>query len=69
VESASPTGPEFHQALNDVESVLVGMGSFSDVPMYPKPGATLTRQDALNQQWDLTEALGTAIREMLGKKH
>jgi hypothetical protein len=68
VESASPTAPEFLEAVNDLESILVGMGSFSDVPMYPKPGAQLTRQEALNQQWDLTETLGAAIREVVGKK-
>jgi len=68
VESAPRTAPEFREALNDLQSVLVGMGSFSDVPMYPKPGAGLTRQEALNQQWDLTETLGAAIREMVGQK-
>jgi uncharacterized protein RhaS with RHS repeats len=67
VESKSSTAPEFREALNDLESILVGMGSFSDVPMYPKPGARLTRQEALTQQWDLTETLGAAIREVVGK--
>ena len=64
VESTAPTAPEFLEALKELESVLVGMGSFSDVPMYPKPGTQLTRQDALTQQWDLTETLGATIRQM-----
>ena len=65
-ESAAPTAPEFREALKELGSVLVGMGSFSDVPMYPKPGAAITRQEALTQQWELTQRLGEITREIIG---
>lgn len=68
VETKPPMRPEFREALTDIESVLVGMGSFSDVPMYPKPGARLTRQEAMNQQWDLTQTIGATIHQMIPRK-
>jgi hypothetical protein len=65
LETAPSSSPLFAEALHDLESILVGMGSFSDVPMYPKSGTRLTRKEALDLQWDLTEVLGTTVRELL----
>jgi len=43
------------------------MGSFSDVPMYPTAGAPISRKDALTQQWDLTQQLGEAIKQIVAE--
>jgi len=35
--------------------------------MYPKAGTSITRKDALTQQWDLTEKVGDTIKKMLSE--
>ena len=55
----------FKEELKELKNVIVGMGSFSDLPLYPKKDAGLTEQEARARQWDLTEELGNAIREAL----
>ncbi len=65
VVTAMPTASaEFQAAIHQVQDILVGMGSFSDLALTPRKHSTLTREMAREQQWDLTERLGTLIRSM-----
>jgi hypothetical protein len=65
IEAAVEDSDEYKAVLQEINSILVGMGSFSDVPMYRKEGSTLTRDVARQQQWDLTAALGDLVRNVI----
>ncbi len=56
--------PEFEKELNILANVLVGMGSFSDLPLYPKGKDGVTADELRTKQWDLTEKLGRLIKEL-----
>jgi hypothetical protein len=58
---------EFRRELAELDDIIAGMGSFTDLPLYPKKGAKLTAQEAKNRQWDLAEKLGAAVDEILAK--
>ena len=65
IMKASPTtSAEFQDAIAQVQDILVGMGSFSDLALTPRKHSALTREVAREQQWDLTERLGTLVRSM-----
>ena len=65
VESLAPASKEFREELEALRHVLVGMGSFSDVPMYPRAGSDMTALEARSRQWELTESIGAAVDELL----
>ena len=58
METHAEASDDFKRIAREIGSVLVGMGSFSDVPMYPKEGSAITRGEALAEQWNLVEELG-----------
>ena len=58
---------EAFRELVEIKSIIGGMGSFSDLPLYPKQGVGLTAQDVRNRQWDLAEQLDQAIDELLNQ--
>ena len=39
LQKLQPHSPEFFGRLGRLKEILVGMGSFSDLPLYPKPGS------------------------------
>lgn len=55
----------FKIELCSIKKILAGMGSFSDLPLYPKKGSSVTRTEARETQWKLTEELGDAIQKLL----
>lgn len=59
--SLSPDSPSFHQKLRDLDAILAGMGSLSDVPMYPKEGSALTVLQARQQHWDLIALIDSLV--------
>ena len=61
----NPEDAAFRRELVEIRSIIGGMGSFTDLPLYPPKGVGLTAQDATNRQWDLAEQLGQAIDELL----
>lgn len=65
LRALDPHGAEFRRELAEIKNVIAGMGSFTDVPLYPKKGVKLTAQEARNKQWELAERLGQAVKEAL----
>jgi len=53
--------------LEKVRKVIAGMGSFSDLPMYPKKDSNISEEEASQRQWDLAARLGDLIEEELEK--
>jgi hypothetical protein len=58
MEAHPEASDDFKNIAREIASVLVGMGSFSDVPMYPREGSAMTRGEARAEQWDLVVELG-----------
>jgi len=49
--------------LDEIDNAIAGMGSFVDMPLSPKSDQ-LTVQQARDEQWELAEAIGTAIEKI-----
>lgn len=62
-ESNSPETDVFQNKLNELDSILTGMGSFSDIPLTSKSGR-LSEQEIRNIQWELVEDIGEAIDKL-----
>ncbi|MCP4536460.1 MAG: hypothetical protein GY832_04875 [Chloroflexi bacterium] len=55
---------EFLAILQDLDRAVSGMGSLTDLPLAPKTDR-MTIQEARDKQWELAEALGDAIDELM----
>ncbi len=62
-ESNSSETEVFQQKLSELDSILTGMGSFSDIPLSSKSGK-LSDQEIRNIQWELVEDIGDAIDKL-----
>lgn len=62
-ESNSSETDVFQQKLSELDSILTGMGSFSDIPLSSKNGK-LSDQEIRNIQWELVEEIGDAIDKL-----
>ena len=60
---SSVTESAKRDALAEIRVILVGQGSFSDLPT--SRCKTLSEHDARNRLWELTDLLGAAIRKVL----
>ena len=65
LRSLNPQSQALEKELQEMRNILIGMGSFSDLPMYPKDGSRFTEQDARNRQWELAAKLAGIIDELL----
>ena len=54
---------EFNGILKEIANILMGMGSFSDLPLAPVPGSSLTKEEARKLQWDLSLRLSELIKK------
>jgi hypothetical protein len=61
LEPLEPDSIEFKAILKEIRDILVGMGSFSDLPMMPEKGSHLSRRQASTTQWDLATQLAELI--------
>jgi hypothetical protein len=52
------------ECLSKLDSVLAGIGSFSDLPLKSQSGR-LTQQEIRDLQWSLVEELGSTIKDLL----
>ncbi len=57
-----PSSREFQKILKELEHILAGMGSFTDLRLHPKKGSGLTEREAAKRQWDLAQRLGELIQ-------
>lgn len=58
---------EFDIEIKAIKKIISGMGSFTDLPLYPKTDSNLTEQEASNLQWELADKLGIEIKKLLTK--
>ncbi len=65
IRELNPTSDEFRQELLALRAAIAGMGSFTDLPLYPRAESNLTLEQAGHRQWDLAEKLGRNIEDLL----
>ena len=63
IENTDQDAKEFNRYLNEIDNVLSGMGSFSDLPLKDKTGKK-SEQEVRNLQWELVEKIGDAIEKL-----
>jgi hypothetical protein len=57
---------EFKRELFEIEKIMTGMGSFSDLPLYPPQESGLSEKQAAEKQWRLANQLTELIRKIGG---
>lgn len=60
-----PSSGQFRSLLTAIRDIIAGAGSFTDIPLVPKPGSSLTKDLARKQQWEIAERLDSAISDCL----
>ncbi len=63
IENAAQGSKEFNNYLTELDHVLSGMGSFSDLPLRDITGK-MSEQEVRNLQWELVELIGDAIEKI-----
>ena len=63
IDSYTENSEEFNECLNKLDSVLAGMGSFSDLPLKDSTGK-MSEQEVKNKQWELVEQIGDTIDKL-----
>jgi len=59
-------GDEFREEMRTLREIISGMGSFLDLPVYPKKESGLSRLEARKKQSELAERLYELTSEVLG---
>ena len=62
----NPSDEEFKRELFEIEKIMAGMGSFSDLPLYPSKKSGLSEKQAAEKQWKLVNQLTELIRKIGG---
>ncbi len=57
-----PSSPEFKNTLKELEHILGGMGSFTDLRLHPKKESGLREKQVTKRQWELAEKLADLIQ-------
>lgn len=52
------------QVLEQIQDILAGMGSFSDLSLSPSPDSGKSREQARLRQWDLVSEIYDAIERI-----
>jgi hypothetical protein len=60
----NPSDEEFKREISEIEKIMTGMGSFSDLPLYPSKEFGLSEKQAAEKQWKLTNQLTELIRKI-----
>ena len=68
IENTDQNTERFYKLLDELDDVLSGMGSLSDLPLRDKTGER-SEQEIRSIQWDLIEQLGEAIETLRKAKH
>jgi hypothetical protein len=63
IGNTSQGSKEFNKYLNELDNVLSGMGSFSDLPLRDRT-EKMTEQEVRNLQWEIVEQLGDTIEKL-----
>lgn len=62
----NPSNEEFKRELFEIEKIMTGMGSFSDLPLYPSKESGLSEKQAAEKQWELVNQLTELIKKIGG---
>jgi len=63
IENVAQGSERFNELLDELDDVLSGMGSLSDLPLKDRTGKR-TEQEIRNLQWELVEQLGDVIEKL-----
>lgn len=55
---------ELSSLLDEIQSILAGMGSFSDLPLRSNTQSGVTDKEIRCRQWELVEQIGQAIDKL-----
>jgi len=58
---------EFKKALKEVSESLVGMGSFDDIPIYPREDSKLSEKEVRKKQSELRTKIWETIENILNE--
>jgi hypothetical protein len=67
LQSATENGEVFQATLREVQAIIGGMGSFTDLSLTPTQGSGLTRGTAREQQCRLAEQIDAVIERLMTK--
>jgi len=67
IENTDQGSNEFNKYLIEIDNVLSGIGSFSDLPLKDRTGRK-SEQDVRNLQWELVEQIGDTIEILRNTK-
>ena len=56
-----------HDLLIEINNILGGQGSFSDLSLIPGKESKLSQEEARNIQWELTEKLSEEISNVVSR--
>jgi len=68
INSLDIKSTEIQNELAELDKIIAGIGSFSDLPLYPRKGDSRTKEEIAQIQWTLAERLGKAIDKILTVK-
>lgn len=63
IENVAQGSERFNELLEELDGVLSGMGSLSDLPLKDRTGKR-SEQEIRSLQWDLVEQLGDVIEKL-----
>ncbi len=63
IEITDQSSKQFNKLLDELDNVLYGMGSFSDLPLRDKTGKK-SEKEIRNLQWELVQQLGDVIEKL-----
>lgn len=55
---------DFQDALQNISENLTGMGSISDVPVYPQKESSLSSSEASEMLWDIVTSIDQSIIDL-----
>lgn len=65
IEVYGEDSKEFLKTIKEVQSIIAGMGSFSDLPLVPRKGTSMSKEEAARKQWELGNRLDAIISAIL----
>ncbi|MFH1258519.1 MAG: hypothetical protein ABII74_01670 [Elusimicrobiota bacterium] len=67
IEQCDEKSDQYISILDEVQNIIAGMGSFTDLPMTPDKKSRLSEEQVHKKQWELANALDEIIIKIKGK--
>jgi len=62
LDKSTKNNDVFVQVANEIQNVLAGQGSFTDLPLSPPDNSNLSRDEIRHQQWGLAKRLDALLQ-------